>query len=768
MWWSDEPGSRYNTWVVSSSHVSGEHLVDVRIQYEFALSTGYNSPPNKVVEGRGTAIFLHVFDPPDVPQWALGRMHRRLARRHDPRLSDAGPRAQAELRRGHRQAGDGHVDRVVLSAGSTTNPRIRDRLGYTPLRWRLGRAMRARRVSGDDQAIDELGRVNRLYAVLSKVNEAIVRIHEPRDLFEAACKIAVEDGDFILAWIGLVEPSTKLIKWVARYGRDEGYLDKVDISLDESLPQGRGPTGVALREGRPFVNNDTESNPAMRPWREEQLKRGYRSSASFPLRSEGTTIGALTLYAGEPDYFDEEEVRLLTSLADDFSFALEAAEVAQQRAQALEDLRASHDELEQRVKERTAVLEAMFEERSTQASFAESLNRINEAVHSTLDFDQIMKRVVVEITHALCVDATVVQVRKDGYWEFAYEHGIPEEFRHLRLQDSSVPLSMQVLETGLPIIANDVANDARVNAPLMETLRITAVMGVPLVVRGEVLGILLANRFDTPVAFTAQQLDFLQKAAGTLALALENARLYELEHDTAERLQSALLALPEHIPGVKFATAYHSATVASRVGGDLFDIFEIDRRHVGITIGDVAGKGLDAAVLTSLAKHTIRAHAAERGKGPSRILELTNEVVFRSTPPESFVTIFFAILDRRDGQLVYANAGHTTSALMRADGTILGLPTTGAIVGGLQDMAFGQQEVLLEPDDLLFLYTDGLTEARRDGELYGKERLFEFLASLETRVPADIVAEVIDETMSFADFELRDDLAIMVVRRVTR
>jgi len=112
---------------------------------------------------------------------------------------------------------------------------------------------------------DELGRVNRLYAVLSKVNEAIVRVHEPQELFEVACKIAVEDGQFMLAWIGFVDPDTKYIKWVAKYGHDDGYLDTVRASVDEAVPEGRGPTGVSLRSGRPFINNDTANNPIMRP-----------------------------------------------------------------------------------------------------------------------------------------------------------------------------------------------------------------------------------------------------------------------------------------------------------------------------------------------------------------------------------------------------------------------------------------------------------------------------------------------------------------------
>ena len=200
-------------------------------------------------------------------------------------------------------------------------------------------------VTPDRDVPDEIGRVHRLYTVLSRVNEAIVQVRSQQDLLEAACRIAVEDGGFVLAWIGFVVPHTQSIRVHAKYGCDDGYLDDIEISLRDDVPEGRGPTGVAMREGHPFINNDTETDPTVAPWRDEQLKRGYRSSASFPLQIAGATIGVITLYCGTPQYFDEEEVHLLSVLADDFSFALEAAEIARERAAADEALRSERTRL---------------------------------------------------------------------------------------------------------------------------------------------------------------------------------------------------------------------------------------------------------------------------------------------------------------------------------------------------------------------------------------------------------------------------------------
>ncbi len=420
------------------------------------------------------------------------------------------------------------------------------------------------------RVLDDVGRVNRLYAVLSQVNEAIIRIREPQELYEAACRIAVEEGGFLLAWIGFVEPGSKVIRPAARFGLDEGYLDALRLSLDETVAEGRGPTGVALREGRPFINNDTENNPIMRPWRTEQLKRGFRSSASFPLKSEDAIIGVITLYAGVANYFDSEEVRLLATLADDFSFALETS---------------------------------------------------------------------------------------------------------------------------------------------------------------------------------------------------AKARRYDVEHRIADVLQAALITLPDSIDRIEYASSYSSASESTRVGGDFYDLFDLGHGPVGITIGDISGKGLDAAVLTSLVRTTIRAYACDGRSSPSDVLERTNALVHASTAQESFATGFFAMLDRESGRLAYANAGHPAAMLLRQDASVELLPATGPILGAFEPAGYDEAETRMGPDDLLFLYTDGLTEARRGADFYGERRLVANLSDLSGKTPPAVIDAVLRDVASFTNAGLRDDLAILALKR---
>jgi len=174
-------------------------------------------------------------------------------------------------------------------------------------------------------AVEKVRKLNRVYAVLSAVNQLIVRTDDRQKLFEGACRIAVEKGQFLMSWVGLVDEETKTVKPVACTGCEESYLKTIKITSRDG-PEGAGPTGRAVRTGRSFVNNDTENNPVMLPWRDEALRRGYRSSASFPIMSDGRAIGAFTVYAAEAGFFDEEEVRLLDRLAEDISYAMRSME----------------------------------------------------------------------------------------------------------------------------------------------------------------------------------------------------------------------------------------------------------------------------------------------------------------------------------------------------------------------------------------------------------------------------------------------------------
>ena len=166
-------------------------------------------------------------------------------------------------------------------------------------------------------------RQNRVYAVLSGINTTIVRTRDRQELFDDACRIAVEQGKFRLAWIGLVDANSLDVTPVARAGVDEGYLDNIQLTARDDAPDRCEMVARALREKTAVVCNDIDTDPQMARWREEALRRGYRSVVVFPLKLEDKVMGLLLLYASEAGVFDTEEMRLLTELARDISFALD-------------------------------------------------------------------------------------------------------------------------------------------------------------------------------------------------------------------------------------------------------------------------------------------------------------------------------------------------------------------------------------------------------------------------------------------------------------
>jgi len=191
------------------------------------------------------------------------------------------------------------------------------------------------------RAEEELAIVTRLYAVLSRVNEAIVRTRDEQVLFEAVCRIVAEDGPFPLVWVGLV--MGREVSPAAWWGSASEYLRSIRIEVDGEL--GRGPTGTCVREDRPVINDDFTVNPTTSPWREATARHGLRASAAFPLHRGDEVIGALTFYAGRPGAFTPDQVKLLEALCADVSYALDALEHERRRVAAEEASRESERRL---------------------------------------------------------------------------------------------------------------------------------------------------------------------------------------------------------------------------------------------------------------------------------------------------------------------------------------------------------------------------------------------------------------------------------------
>jgi PAS domain S-box-containing protein len=190
------------------------------------------------------------------------------------------------------------------------------------------------------QADAQVTTLNRLYAMLSAANKAIVRIHDRSKLLNEICRIVVETGGFTMAWAGLVNSEKHLIEPVGACGHIAGYLDTISISTDD-IPTGRSPTGTAFRTRTFNVCNDIENDPTTEPWRKDALERGYRSIAAFPFAVNTKQAGVITFYSSDRGFFDERIVRLLEEQSEDISFALITFDHEEQRITAGQDLKNS-------------------------------------------------------------------------------------------------------------------------------------------------------------------------------------------------------------------------------------------------------------------------------------------------------------------------------------------------------------------------------------------------------------------------------------------
>ncbi len=189
------------------------------------------------------------------------------------------------------------------------------------------------------RAETQVARLTRLYAVLSRVNEAIVRTHDEKALYGEVCRIITEEGGFPLVWIGTVKEGH--VEPAALCGSACEYLQEIRVEVEGELS--KGPTGTCIREDRLVVNDDFDTNPLTKPWRKPALRYGFRASAAFPLHRQGKVVGALTLYAAEPGAFDREQISLLEALTADISYALDAMQQEQRRREAEQELREAHE-----------------------------------------------------------------------------------------------------------------------------------------------------------------------------------------------------------------------------------------------------------------------------------------------------------------------------------------------------------------------------------------------------------------------------------------
>jgi serine phosphatase RsbU (regulator of sigma subunit) len=301
--------------------------------------------------------------------------------------------------------------------------------------------------------------------------------------------------------------------------------------------------------------------------------------------------------------------------------------------------------------------------------------------------------------------------------------------------------------------------------PVMMMLDATSVLCVPLSDGEHTYGTLTLARNASEGHFEMADLGVVEELGEQLALAIRVDRMFRRHTEIADALQSSLLPrqLPQ-IPGVEIAAAYVAATEGLEVGGDFYDIYRTPGGW-GVAIGDVCGKGEEAAAVTAAARHAIRV-LAHWTADPAEVLDKANEVMLAEEFGDLFVTAKNAHLHWQDGRLhvVLGSAGHPGPVLVRADGRTTILGPGGLPLGLFPTVQAGREEIDLDPGDVLFFFTDGVTEARSPELTYFEDRLIDELAGLAGQPPRDIVAGLQSLVVEFCRNELRDDMTMLVLR----
>lgn len=238
----------------------------------------------------------------------------------------------------YRQTGKGPVlNKIIeISAVNRSGAEFPIELTIIPVRYNGSVSFTAfiRDISLRKKAEEKILKANRLYFFISQVNQMIVRTTNQETLFKEACRIAVELGKFSLAWIGLVDEATESVVPVVYAGEENKYLSEIKPISIKDIPEGHGPTGQAIRNGQYYICNDIEADPAMDPWKDAALSRGYRSSMSLPIIKSGKVVGAFSFYAPVKNFFDDSEIALLEEATGDVAFALEVFEKEEMRRKA--------------------------------------------------------------------------------------------------------------------------------------------------------------------------------------------------------------------------------------------------------------------------------------------------------------------------------------------------------------------------------------------------------------------------------------------------
>ena len=324
----------------------------------------------------------------------------------------------------------------------------------------------------------------------------------------------------------------------------------------------------------------------------------------------------------------------------------------------------------------------------------------------------------------------------------------------------------KVIKERQSLLVKDMAQEeAFRNQHSISAQNIHTMMAVPLQTEQRVIGLIYVDSRLFVKEFQEDDLNLLTVLANVAATRIEQERLAQLERENkqAAAIQQAILPgkAPQR-PGFQLA-GYNAPCYA--VGGDYYDFLDYADGRVGLVLGDVAGKGMSAALLMSNLQARVQI-LSEQVDSLAEFVHRLDKSIATHCPSNRFITFFFALYDPETRRLAYCNAGHNPPTLVHADGSVEHLKTSGTVLGLMPELGYDEFSVDLQPGDVLAVYSDGVTEAARlDDEEYGEDRVAEALKRLREQDAEEIVEAMLQDIADFTDdAPAADDVTLMVAR----
>ncbi|MCH7772631.1 MAG: SpoIIE family protein phosphatase [Bacteroidetes bacterium] len=403
------------------------------------------------------------------------------------------------------------------------------------------------------------------------------------------------------------------------------------------------------------------------------------------------------------------------------------------------------------------------------------INDIATTINSTQPVEQIVDIIVKKCVKHLNVEQGAIMLLDESDKEKPLHTMIREQQSSLDLLPYrfDTQLTGWMLKNQEPLLVNNLKEDERFKDLVDKTTPFESFLSVPLRVKNKMQGILTVFNKRSNEKFSSNDQKLLSIIASQSSQIIENARLLEeernlqvLQEEMRVAKQTQINLLPKEFPVINGYQIAARTIPAKEVGGDSYDLIQIDDKHFAFCLGDVSGKGMPAAMLMSNLQATLRSFT-KTGNLCKDIIANSNDLLYNSTEPSKFATLFYGILNPESNEIVFCNAGHNNPFLFSADGNVKELKTGGLILGCLPGSEYEEENVSINRNDIIVIFSDGISEAMNENEEeYGEERLKEFISNHLDESPDKIIENILSDVRMFVGKAPQwDDMTLLIIKR---